>query len=360
MLHRCGATLARRPKRPARRKPSSRSIKDPTIPLINEFMRSEKTDVILATGGTAMVRAAYSSSNPAIGVGPGNAPVLVDDTADLDAAARHIVASKAFDNSVLCTNESVLITLDERCRQAQTRTAKAGAHICTEDETDALRATCSTSAVSMWRRSGATPSWIAEQAGFKVPKSVKVLVTPIDLIGVGEDLSREKLCPVLGFYVATGVQQAIMQARALLRLSGAGHSAAIHSTTHRQSWTIPPRSKSYRVVVNAPCSQGAAGLRHQPRTHLHHRHRVFRPLVGGREYRPAAPRQLDPRRLAQASTTAVVRSTLPPAPSGPSAQGARRRCAGRDPAEAHCDRWLPRTICASRSARSSPKNCARC
>ena len=94
-------------------------IEKPNLRLINQFMRSEQTDLILATGGSSMVRAAYSSANPAIGVGPGNAPVMVDATAELRQAAEDIVASKSFDNSILCTNESVLITLEEVARAGQ-------------------------------------------------------------------------------------------------------------------------------------------------------------------------------------------------------------------------------------------------
>ena len=235
-------------------------IERPTIPLINEFMQSDKTDVILATGGTAMVRAAYSSSNPAIGVGPGNAPVLVDGSADIAAAARHIVDSKGFDNSVLCTNESVLITLDSVAGRLMKELGKAGAHICSEAETDALRGYLFHERGFNVEAVGRDAGWIAEQAGIKVNKRVKVLVTPIELIGVGEDLSREKLCPVLGVYVAPGIKQAIRQARALLRFSGAGHSAAIHSTDNQVILDYAAAVEVYRVVVNAPCSQGASGF----------------------------------------------------------------------------------------------------
>jgi acyl-CoA reductase-like NAD-dependent aldehyde dehydrogenase len=235
-------------------------IENPTIPLINEFMRSEKTDVILATGGNAMVRAAYSSSNPAIGVGPGNAPVLVDDSADIAAAAKHIVASKSFDNSVLCTNESVLITLDSVAGELKRALTKSGAHVCSDEEVESLRRYLFHDRGFNVEAVGRDASWIAEQAGFKIAKSAKVLVTPIELIGVGEKLSREKLCPVLAFYTASSARQAVKQARALLRHSGAGHSAAIHSENMQNIMDYSAAVEVYRVVVNAPCSQGAAGF----------------------------------------------------------------------------------------------------
>ena len=235
-------------------------LEEISLPLVDTFMKSDKTDVILATGGTAMVRAAYSSANPAIGVGPGNAPAYVDASADLKLAASRIVESKSFDNSVLCTSESVLISLesnnDALCREL----ARAGAHICKDKEIEALRHYLFHERGFNVEALGRDASWIAQQAGFKVPSKTKILVTPIQLIGVGEPLSREKLCPVLGLFVARSHQQALKQARALLRSSGAGHSAAIHSNDRQSVMDYASAVEVYRVVVNAPCSQGAAGF----------------------------------------------------------------------------------------------------
>ncbi len=236
------------------------AVEQPSLPLIDEFMRSPKTDVILATGGTAMVRAAYSSANPAIGVGPGNAPVFVDSSADMAQAAKHIVESKSFDNSILCTNESVLITLAD-CEQALAREMKkAGAYLCDEAETEALRRLLFHERGFNVEMLGRDAAWIAEQAGIKVPPKTRILMTPIKLIGVGEPLSREKLCPVMGFYVARSKAQALTQARQLLRFGGAGHSAAIHARDQRTILDYASVVEVYRVVVNAPCSQGAAGF----------------------------------------------------------------------------------------------------
>lgn len=235
-------------------------IERPNLPLIDEFMKSEKTNVILATGGSAMVRAAYSSSNPAIGVGPGNAPVFVDASADLKQAAKFITDSKSFDNSVLCTNESVLITLEEVTQQLTRELDRAGCHICKPDEVELLRRYLFHERGFNVEALGRDAPWIAQQAGFKVSRNSKILVTPIQKIGVGEVLSREKLCPVLGYYVATGITQAISQARALLRYTGAGHSAAIHSSDNQTIMDYAASVEVYRVIVNAPCSQGAAGF----------------------------------------------------------------------------------------------------
>lgn len=235
-------------------------VETPRLPLIEQFMRSDKTDVILATGGSAMVRSAYSSSNPAIGVGPGNAPVLVDASADLAHAAKAIVESKSFDNSVLCTNESVLITTEGLEQDLKRELAKAGCHICTDEETAILRAYLFGDRGFNVEALGRDAVWVAEQAGFRVAARTKVLVATISLIGVDEPLSREKLCPVLAFYVAKGKSQAITTARAVLRFSGAGHSAAVHAKDAQTILDFSSAVEAYRVVVNAPCSQGAAGL----------------------------------------------------------------------------------------------------
>ena len=239
-------------------------IDNPTIPLIEEFMASPKTSVILATGGTAMVRSAYSSSNPAIGVGPGNAPVLVDGSADIAAAAARIVDSKSFDNSILCTNESVLITLPDADKKLRQALKQAGAYLCDEEETARLRRYLFHDRGFNVASIGRDATWIAAECGIRVPPKTKILVTPIAQIGVEERLSREKLCPVLAYHVANNMTQALAQARAVLRLTGAGHSAAIHTTDEQTAIDYARTVKAYRVVVNAPCSQGAAGFE----THL--------------------------------------------------------------------------------------------
>ncbi len=235
-------------------------IEQPTLPLIEELMGSAKTDVILATGGHAMVRAAYSSSNPAIGVGPGNAPVYVDPSAEPRRTAAMIVDSKSFDNSVLCTNELVLFCLNDNQRALEAELKRAGCYICDEDETSRLRSYLFHERGFNVEALGRDAAWIAQQAGIKAPTKARVLVAPVHLIGVDEPLSREKLCPVLGLYVASSRDQALTQARALLRLSGAGHSAAIHATDADIIRRYAMAVEAYRVVVNAPCSQGAAGF----------------------------------------------------------------------------------------------------
>ncbi|MDH3279679.1 MAG: aldehyde dehydrogenase family protein [Gammaproteobacteria bacterium] len=236
------------------------TIDEPSVPLVEVFMSSPKTNVVLATGGTAMVRAAYSSSNPAVGVGPGNAPVFVDSTADITKAAQRIVESKSFDNSVLCTNESVLITLADVERSLRQALKSAHAHICSEDEVERLRRFVFHERGFNVECIGRDAAWIGQECGIRVATGTRILVAPIAQIGVEEPLSREKLCPVLAIHTVNSRGQAIAQARAVLRLTGAGHSAAIHSMDERVAITYASAVEAYRVVVNAPCSQGAAGF----------------------------------------------------------------------------------------------------
>lgn len=235
-------------------------VEKPTIPLVVEFMSSPKTGVVLATGGTAMVRAAYSSSNPAIGVGPGNAPVFVDATAEIDKAAQRIVDSKSFDNSILCTNESTLITLTDIDKKVRRSLQQAGAYICSPDEVERLRRYLFHDRGFNLEALGRDAVWIAGECGLRVPVKTRILVAPIEQIGVEEPLSKEKLCPVLAYHVARSRGQAIAQARSLLRMSGAGHSAAIHTMDEDVALRYAAAVESYRVVVNAPCSQGASGF----------------------------------------------------------------------------------------------------
>lgn len=235
-------------------------VEQPSIPLIEEFMASPKTSVILATGGTAMVRAAYSSSNPAIGVGPGNAPVYVDPSADIPSAAQRIVDSKSFDNSVLCTNDSVVITLPEADKRLRKSLEQADAYLCDEDEVERLRHFLFHDRGFNVAAVGRDAKWIAQECGIHVPAQTRILVAPVSQLGVEERMTREKLCPVLGYHVAKNYKQALGQARSVLRFSGAGHSAAIHSTDPQTIVDYASTVEVYRIVVNAPCSQGAAGF----------------------------------------------------------------------------------------------------
>ena len=235
-------------------------VDEPSIPLIETLMAEVHTNVIVATGGTGVVRAAYASGNPALGVGPGNAPVAVDGTADVRAAARQLLESKAFDNSLLCSSESVLLVEEAAADELLAEMRRAGAHVCDPSERDRVReylfpgGRLNTDAVG---RDAAT---VARGAGVRVAQGTRVLLTPLDLIVDEEPLAHEKMCPVLSFNVQPDVGAMIRSARAVLRIGGAGHSAAIHSTDPAHVMAYAAAVNVLRVVVNAPNSTGVAGF----------------------------------------------------------------------------------------------------
>jgi acetaldehyde dehydrogenase / alcohol dehydrogenase len=235
-------------------------VDDPSVPLINALMADERTSVIVATGGTAVVRAAYSSGNPAIGVGPGNVPVLVDATADLGNAAQRIADSKSFDNSILCTNESVLIVTEAAAGTLLRNLKRAGCHLLEPADRDKIRDLVFPGGHFDTRFVGKDATWIAEQAGIRVPGTTRVLLAPFRLVVPEEPLAHEKLCPVLGVVTVPGEQPGIDAARAVLRIGGKGHSAAIHSTNPATIMAYGAALDVLRVAVNAGSSLGSAGI----------------------------------------------------------------------------------------------------
>jgi acetaldehyde dehydrogenase / alcohol dehydrogenase len=235
-------------------------VQDATVPLIETLMSDPVTDVIVATGGTAVVRAAHRSGNPALGVGPGNVPVLVDGTADLAAAARRIVDSKAFDNSVLCTNESVLIVQSSAAGQLLREMQRQRAAVLDPASTGKLRAYLYPDGRLNGEAIGKDATWIAERAGVRVAPRTRVLLAPFDLVVPEEPLASEKLSPVLGLVTVPTAERGIEAARAVIRIGGAGHSAAIHSRDPGTIMRFGSRVPVLRVAVNVGNSTGSAGL----------------------------------------------------------------------------------------------------
>jgi acyl-CoA reductase-like NAD-dependent aldehyde dehydrogenase len=235
-------------------------VEEPTVPLIESLMADPGTDLILATGGTAVVRAAYHSGNPALGVGPGNVPVLVDETADLARAAACLVESKSFDNSILCTNESTLIAEQAVAEALVTELRRHGACVLDREETDRIREACYPDGRINTALAGKDATALAEAAGIRVPPGTRVLVAPFELIVPEEPLAREKLFPLLGMVRVPDARRGIAAASALLRIGGAGHSAAIHSTSPATILAYGAAVRVLRVAVNAPGSTGSAGL----------------------------------------------------------------------------------------------------
>ncbi|MEV0973771.1 aldehyde dehydrogenase family protein [Microtetraspora glauca] len=233
-------------------------IEEPELPLVEAMMASPLVDVVVATGGTPVVRAAYRSGNPALGVGPGNVPVLVDRSADLESAARLIVDSKSFDNSILCTNESVLIAEDAVADRLVS--LMRGAHLLSGPDRDRVRDALFPGGTFDTRFVGKDATWIAERAGVRVPPGTRVLLAPIDLAVPEEPLAHEKLCPVLGLLRVPSARSGIDAARAVLRITGAGHSAAIHSTDPRTIMEFGAAVPVLRISVNAGNSLGSSGV----------------------------------------------------------------------------------------------------
>jgi acetaldehyde dehydrogenase / alcohol dehydrogenase len=235
-------------------------VDEPSVPLINALMADERTSVIVATGGGAVVRAAYSSGNPAIGVGPGNVPVLVDGTADLAKAATRIADSKSFDNSILCTNESVLIVTEAAAATLQRNLKRAGGHLLEPADRDKVRDLVFPGGHFDTRFVGKDATWIAGQAGIRVPGTTRVLLAPFRLVVPEEPLAHEKLCPVLGLVTVPNEEQGIDAARAVLRIGGQGHSAAIHSANPATIMAYGAALDVLRVAVNAGSSLGSSGI----------------------------------------------------------------------------------------------------
>ncbi len=232
----------------------------PSVPLIDAMMTDERTSVIVATGGSPVVRAAYSSGTPAIGVGPGNVPVLVDATADLAKAAKRIADSKSFDNSILCTNESVLIVEDQVADALLRHLKREGAHLLTPDEAGRVAAMLFPGGRFDVRFVGKDATWIAAEAGLRVPGTARILLAPFCLAVPEEPLAHEKLCPVLGLARVRSASRGIDVARAVLRIAGRGHSAAIHSTDPRTIMDFGASVDVLRVSVNVGNSLGSSGI----------------------------------------------------------------------------------------------------
>lgn len=235
-------------------------VEEPSIPLINALMTDERVDVIVATGGTPVVRSAYRSGNPAIGVGPGNVPVLVDATADIAKTAERIIDSKSFDNSILCTNESVVIVEDSVADKLLTAFQRNGAHVLKDDEVEKIRQTVFPGGHFNPKLVGKDAMSVAELAGIRVPARTRVLVAPFELVVPEEPLAHEKLLPVLGLVRVPTARRGIEVAKAILRITGAGHSASIHSNDPALVMQFSAAVPVLRISVNVGNSLGSSGF----------------------------------------------------------------------------------------------------
>ena len=226
------------------------------------LMRHPGVSMILATGGTAMVQAAYSSGTPAIGVGPGNAPAWVCSDADVEAAARIVVASKAFDHGIICGSENNLV-VDRSVRDAfADALRRAGAAVLTAAECDRVARVAFDDRDGRLRRSvlGQAAAAIAAQAGIAVPAGTRLLVAPVPRRAVPGPYGREKLAPLLSLFTADGEDDGIGLCRQILGHGGRGHTAIIHTRSERLQSSFARQMPVSRVLVNGPGSQGCIGL----------------------------------------------------------------------------------------------------
>lgn len=237
-------------------------MSEPTLEGTNALMRHRDTAVILATGGTDMVRAVYTAGKPAYGVGPGNVPAIIERTADLAKAVADVVDGKTFDAGVLCSAENSVVV--DAPVEAAVRDAfrREGAHFCSPDQKRALERVMippSGRGISP-DVVGKPPAHIARLAGLDVPAGVKLLVVDLAAVGRSEPLSREKLCPVLGFFVEDGWEACCRRAIELLHLGGIGHSLGLHSRDPHVIERFFEEKPAFRIVVNSNTALGAVGF----------------------------------------------------------------------------------------------------
>jgi acetaldehyde dehydrogenase/alcohol dehydrogenase len=235
-------------------------IDEPTVELSQILMR--EADITLATGGPAMVKAAYSSGKPAIGVGPGNTPVIIDETAHIKMAVNSILLSKTFDNGVICASEQSIILLNSIYDAVRKEFKERGAYILNKDEIDKVRKAIFINGSVNGKIVGQSAFKIAEMSGIKVPEKTKVLIGEVESTGKDEPFAHEKLSPVLAMYKAKDFDDAVEKGKALLELGGLGHTSVLYvdSITGKDKISKFGESmKTVRTFINMPASHGANG-----------------------------------------------------------------------------------------------------
>jgi len=234
-------------------------LPNPTIESTGALMKHKDVALILATGGTGLVTAAYSSGRPAYGVGPGNVPCYIDRSADIAYAAAAITASQSFDNATLCCSEQGLVLDAPIAKQLVAELVKRGAHVCDDDETKKLAKLCNVRGHMNADVVGLDPWRIAEMAGFAVPKHTTILLAWQGGVGKDWPLSIEILAPVLSLHEVDGWEDGCRTSMAMLASEGLGHTLGIHAKDERVLDAFFLEKPANRIVVNGPCSQGAVG-----------------------------------------------------------------------------------------------------
>ena len=236
-------------------------IDQPSVELSQNVMR--ESDIILATGGPAMVKAAYSSGRPALGVGAGNTPAIIDETAHIKMAVNSILLSKTFDNGVICASEQSIVVLDQVYDEVKKELAERGAYILKGEEIDKVRKIILNDKGGLNADMVGQPAYkIAKMAGVEVPESAKVLVGEVTSVELEEPFSHEKLSPVLAMYRVKSYEEALDKADRLVELGGMGHTSILYTDQLKSKDRIAEfgkRMKTARTLINMPAAQGAIG-----------------------------------------------------------------------------------------------------
>jgi len=237
-------------------------VTQPSIEATDALMKHPDVAIVIATGGGAMVRAAYSSGHPALGVGPGNVPVFIEKSANLRMAVEDVIASKTFDNGTICSSDQSVI-FDDRsvAEKALVMFEREGAYLCSEKEKAKLEAVMfdKERGVPDMAIVGKKPQIIAELAGFKIPEDRKLLMVPLTTTGPEDWMSHEKLSPVLGWFIVNDKETAINAAATQLEFGGAGHSAVVFTENEDIAHEFALKVPANRVVWNQPSVHGTIG-----------------------------------------------------------------------------------------------------
>ncbi len=232
----------------------------PSLEMTNTVMK--EADIILATGGPGMVKAAYSSGKPALGVGPGNTPAIIDDTADILLAVNSIIHSKTFDNGMICASEQSVIVLEKVYNEAKKEFKARGCYFLNADETEKVRKTILINGALNARIVGQSAFTIAKLAGVTVPEDAKILIGEVTSVELSEEFAHEKLSPVLAMYKAKDFADALDKASHLIADGGFGHTSSLYlnaTTEQEKMQQFAARMKTCRVLINTPSAQGGIG-----------------------------------------------------------------------------------------------------
>ena len=232
----------------------------PSLELTNLLMQS--ADIILATGGPGMVKAAYSSGKPALGVGAGNTPAVIDETADVVLAVNSIIHSKTFDNGMICASEQSVIVSDKIYDQVRNEFMKRGCYLLNAEQTEKVRKTIIINGALNAKIVGQSAHTIAKLAGIDVDENIKILVGEVESVELSEEFAHEKLSPVLAMYKASSFDDALSKAYRLIEDGGLGHTSSLYINTVTEKEKIEKfynTMKTCRVLINTPSSQGGIG-----------------------------------------------------------------------------------------------------